>query len=54
MNLVDAIWPTLVHWLANTWGLFLEAAPWVMLGLICAGLIKAWISQERMARWLGG
>ncbi|APZ42417.1 SO_0444 family Cu/Zn efflux transporter [Acidihalobacter ferrooxydans] len=54
MNLVDAIWPTLAHWLANTWGLFLEAAPWVILGLICAGLIKAWISQDRMARWLGG
>ncbi|WP_111748775.1 SO_0444 family Cu/Zn efflux transporter [Salinisphaera orenii] len=38
----------------NTWGLFLEAAPWLLLGLLVAGLIKAWVPERRMAGWLGG
>lgn len=38
----------------NTWTLYLEAAPWVMVGLLSAGLIKAWVPQQRLARWLGG
>ncbi len=34
--------------------LYLEAAPWLLLGLVAAGLIKAWVADERLARWLGG
>ncbi len=33
--------------------LTLEAAPWLVLGLVVAGLAKAWIPTDRMARWLG-
>lgn len=40
--------------IAGTWALYLEAAPWLMAGLIAAGLIKAWIPEQRMAGWLGG
>lgn len=40
--------------LANTWMLFLEAAPWLLLGLVVAGLIRAWIPQSLLAQWLGG
>ena len=34
--------------------LYLEAAPWLVLGLLAAGLIKAWVPDERLGRWLGG
>ncbi|MCW9035819.1 MAG: SO_0444 family Cu/Zn efflux transporter [Rhodospirillales bacterium] len=41
-------------WVTNTLGLFLEAAPWLVVGLILAGLIKAWIAEDALSRWLGG
>ncbi|MEJ2344593.1 MAG: SO_0444 family Cu/Zn efflux transporter [Gammaproteobacteria bacterium] len=44
----------LLNILSATWTLYLEAAPWLMAGLIAAGLIKAWIPEQRMAGWLGG
>ncbi len=34
--------------------LYLEAAPWLVLGLLAAGLIEAWVPDERLGRWLGG
>lgn len=40
--------------LDNTLNLFLLAAPWLLLGLLLAGLIRAWIPEELMTRWLGG
>ncbi|MBF0189349.1 MAG: SO_0444 family Cu/Zn efflux transporter, partial [Magnetococcales bacterium] len=39
--------------LINTWELFLESAPWLLFGLLVAGLIKAWMPDDLMARWLG-
>lgn len=52
-----------VHWngagpvvelASNTLGLILDAAPWLLFGLILAGLIKAFVPLEVMERWLGG
>lgn len=40
--------------LGNTLELFLDAAPWLLLGLAAAGLIKAWIPDALIVRWLGG
>jgi uncharacterized membrane protein YraQ (UPF0718 family) len=40
--------------LENTLALALEAAPWLLLGLILAGLIRALIPESLMQRWLGG
>lgn len=40
--------------LGNTLELFLDAAPWLLLGLAAAGLIKAWVPDALIARWLGG
>ncbi len=34
--------------------LYLEAAPWLVLGLVAAGLIQAWLPKERLYRWIGG
>lgn len=40
--------------LDNTLSLSLEAAPWLLLGLLLAGLIRALIPETLMQRWLGG
>ncbi len=32
----------------------LDAAPWLLLGLVSAGLIKAWVPESAINRWLGG
>ncbi|MBF0418213.1 MAG: SO_0444 family Cu/Zn efflux transporter [Magnetococcales bacterium] len=32
----------------------LEMAPWLLFGLMTAGVIKAWVSEARISRWLGG
>ncbi|MDA3922307.1 MAG: SO_0444 family Cu/Zn efflux transporter [Salinisphaera sp.] len=46
--------PLIAHMVGHTWTLFLEAAPWLLLGLAIAGLLKAWIPERRMAAALGG
>lgn len=40
--------------LTNLADLYLDAAPWLLLGLVVAGLIKAWLPEERLSQWLGG
>ncbi len=39
---------------ANILAVYLDAAPWLLLGLIAAGLIKAWVPDAMLTRWLGG
>jgi uncharacterized membrane protein YraQ (UPF0718 family) len=34
--------------------LSLDAAPWLLLGLVVAGLVKAWFPEDRLKMWLGG
>ncbi len=43
----------IVDFLLNTLDLALEAAPWLLLGLVVAGLLKAWLPTSRLARRLG-
>ncbi len=38
----------------NIWAVYLDTAFWLLLGLIAAGLIKAYIPADAMQRWLGG
>ncbi|MFH7320004.1 SO_0444 family Cu/Zn efflux transporter [Desulfurivibrio sp. D14AmB] len=38
----------------NLLAIALDAAPWLLLGLLVAGLIKAWIPEGILQRWLGG
>lgn len=40
--------------LENLADISLEAAPWLLLGFLCAGLIKAWLPADLINRWLGG
>ena len=44
----------LQRFVENVIHIWLEAAPWLFLGLLIAGLIRAWLSMEQMSRWLGG
>lgn len=44
----------IAEFLANTLAVYLDAAPWLLLGLLAAGLIKAWVPQSLLTRWLGG
>ena len=39
---------------ANILAVYLDAAPWLLLGLLAAGLIKAWVPDALLSRWLGG
>ncbi len=38
----------------NILDVYLDAAPWLLLGLLAAGLIKAWVPDQLLTRWLGG
>lgn len=40
--------------LQNSLALYLDAAPWLLLGLLAAGLLKAWLPEGILNRWLGG
>jgi uncharacterized membrane protein YraQ (UPF0718 family) len=44
----------ITEFLSNTLTLYLDAAPWLLLGLVAAGLIKAWVPENLLTRWLGG
>ena len=35
-------------------GLYLEAAPWLLFGLVMAGAIKAWMPETGLQRWIAG
>ena len=55
MNSVD--WVTLrvmIELLNNIWSVYLDTAIWLLVGLIAAGLVKAYIPEDAMQRWLGG
>lgn len=40
--------------LAHLLDLAMEASPWLLFGLLIAGLVKAWVPEERLGRLLGG
>ncbi len=39
---------------AQTWIVLLDAAPWLLIGLMAAGLAHGWLPADRLGRWLGG
>lgn len=38
----------------NIWLVFLDTAFWLLIGLLAAGFIKSFISENTMQRWVGG
>lgn len=41
-------------WLASILSVAFSAAPWLLFGLVVAGLIKAFLPEALLQRWLGG
>lgn len=41
-------------WFASILSVALSAAPWLLFGLLVAGLIKSFIPETMLQRWLGG
>lgn len=39
--------------LTSTLGVALDAAPWLLFGLLFAGVIRAWLPERAVAKWLG-
>jgi len=44
----------IIELLNNIWLVFLDTAFWLLLGLLAAGFIKLFISEQTMRRWVGG
>ena len=44
----------MLNLLHNIWLVYLDTAFWLLLGLLAAGLVKAYIPADAMQRWLGG
>lgn len=44
----------MIELLENIWAVFLDTAFWLLLGLLAAGFIKSYISEQTMKRWVGG
>ncbi|NOQ90656.1 MAG: SO_0444 family Cu/Zn efflux transporter [Gammaproteobacteria bacterium] len=44
----------LTELLNNIWLVYLDTAVWLLLGLLAAGAIKLFISEDTMQRWVGG
>ena len=42
------------NFFVQLWLICLDAAPWLLLGLLVAGAIKVWLPSRRLARLLGG
>ncbi len=40
--------------LENAWEIWLEAAPWLLVGLVAAGILKTWVPTRYLQEWLGG
>ncbi len=39
---------------SSTFAVALEAAPWLLIGVVVAGVVRAWLPERAVARWLGG
>ena len=44
----------MVDLLRETWHIAVEASPWLLLGLLAAGVIYGFVPTEKLTRWLGG
>lgn len=44
----------MIELLSNIWTVYLDTAFWLLLGLLAAGLVKAYLPDDAMQRWLGG
>ncbi len=43
-----------LSYLSNFWAVWLEASPWLLVGLVAAGIIHVWLPKAVMTRWMSG
>lgn len=48
------ILPTVWHYVLSVWHMATEAAPWLVIGLVAAAVVKAWAPKGFISRRLGG
>ncbi|ETA67834.1 putative permease [Methanolobus tindarius DSM 2278] len=53
MTFIDFIFSVVLGILSESWGLFEEAAPYLFLGFVVAGLLHALVSDEKILKYLG-
>lgn len=53
MTFIDSIFSVVLGILSESWGLFEEAAPYLFLGFVVAGLLHALVSDEKILKYLG-
>ncbi|MDK2827169.1 MAG: uncharacterized protein PWQ63_1441 [Methanolobus sp.] len=53
MTLIDAISSIILGILTESWSLFEEAAPYLFLGFVVAGLLHALVPDEKILKYLG-
>ncbi len=51
--MVQNVFHLLFQTLSATWGLFLDASPYILFGILVAGLLRMFLSPENVARHLG-
>lgn len=54
VNMSDAVFRTLLKIIENAWIILVESAPYILFGLLAAGLVKAFLPEEKVLRHLGG
>ena len=53
MTFIDSIFSVVLGILSESWGLFEEAAPYLFLGFVVAGLLHALVPDEKILKYLG-
>jgi uncharacterized protein len=51
---MDVVLDSLERFASATLELGLKAAPWLVFGLVVAGVVRAWLPDRLVAKWLGG
>ena len=42
------------NWIRESWLMLVAAAPYLLLGCVLAGALKAFVPAKRIVRWVGG
>jgi uncharacterized membrane protein YraQ (UPF0718 family) len=52
--MAEAIWAALSRIVESSWAILVESAPFVLFGLLAAGLMKVFLPEEKVLKHLGG
>ncbi|WP_448383695.1 SO_0444 family Cu/Zn efflux transporter [Desulfosoma sp.] len=52
--MAETVWDTLQKIVESSWAILVESAPFVLFGLLAAGLVKVFLPEEKVLKHLGG